>query len=209
MALSRFLALNSNAQELEDGLREFGDTMRGLDYVSAGLAKAAFKDIRDILMVSARTNITSGAFAALSPVTTEFKARKGLRSEVLQATGNLLAGLDGVSGNTWAKVLRGQAEWYAFLHDRGKGFSEFSVEGRDAKKSGAWYETSGRYGKKRWRYSSKSYGEAARPGATKFPQRQFMLINDAARAQIIARYEQLLDEALSRLPKGNVPLGLR
>ena len=209
MALSRFLALDSNAEELSKGLEEFADTMRGLDYVASGLARQAFSDISDILLDSAASNIKSGAFAPLSPVTLAYKGREGMRSEPLQASGNLLAGLDRKSGNTWARLERGQAEWYAFLHDRGRGFSFWSVEGHAEKQAGAWHETSGRYGKKRWRYSRKGFAEAAKPGSTKFPVRQFMTINEGARVKIIARYEQLLEEALARLPKGNVPLGLR
>lgn len=209
MALSRFLALNSNAEELTKGLEEFADTMRGLDYASYGAAKAAFRDIRDILMASARQGIVSGKFAPLSEVTVEYKERKGLRSAPLQATGNLLAGLDGISGGTWAKALRGTNEWYAFLHDRGRGFSNWSVEDRAGKRDASWYATSGRYGKKRWRFSRKKYKEAAKPGSTQFPQRQFMVITESARASIIDRYQRMLSEALDHLPKGNVPLGLR
>ena len=209
MALSRFLALNSNAVELEDGLLEFGRVMRGTDYASAGAAKKAFADIRDILMATAKENILAGGFAALSPVTTEFKARRGLRSEVLQASGNLLAGIDGFGGLNWAKALRGQNEWYAFLHDRGKGFSFFSTDDRKSKNAGNWYETSGRYGRKRMRFHYKNYKKQMAQGATTFPERHFMFITPAARAQIIARYEKLLEEALSHLPKGNVPWELR
>ncbi len=175
------LRLKENSAALAAGIENAAEILRGKPF---GPSASAFKDIRDILMSGVRTNMT-GAFTALSPVTLEYKARKGYDSRPLHASGNLAAGLDGKSGATWAKALRGQNEWYAFLHDRGKGFSHWSVEGRGGKQIG----------------SRRQRRDAARPGATKFPERRFFYISGGVESSVISRYNALLETVLDEVGK--------
>ena len=177
---SKFLSLKDNTGPLAADISAAADHLRGSQY---GPAAAAFKDIRDILISGLRTNF-SGAFTALSPATLEYKSRKGFDSRPLHASGNTVAGLDGMSGATWAKAQRGSAEWYIFLHDRGKGYSYWSVDGkRKANKVG----------------SRQSKRDRNRPGTTKFPERRTFYINAGAEGATISRYTTLLETILGEV----------
>lgn len=171
--MARLLSLKENAGPLAADLTAAADRLSGAPY---GATSAAFKEIRDILMAGVSTNM-DGSFVPLSRVTLDYKARKGFDSRPLHASGNTRAGLDGKHGATWAKAQRGSAEWYIFLHDRGRGYSHWSVEGR-GKASG----------------SRRDRRNAARPGATKFPERQIFFINSATESAAITRYTDLLQE---------------
>jgi len=177
----KFLDLRTNAGPLGADIETLAEHLKGAPY---GPTRDAFRDIRDVLMASVRTNM-SGALTPLSKVTLDYKARKGLDSRVLHASGNTAAGLDGKFGATWAKAQRGQNEWYIFLHDRGKGFSHWSVEGRGEPRAG----------------SRQQRRDAARPGATKFPERRVFFINESARGAVIARYNALVSTLLGEVGK--------
>ena len=127
-------------------------------------------------MAGVKENL-NGAFTPLSPVTLEYKARMGMDSRTLHASGNTAAGIDGKYGATWARAQRGSEEWYIFLHDRGKGYSFWSVDGK--RKSN---KTGGRNAKR----------ERNRPGTTQFPERRSFYINAVAETASVARYNTLL-----------------
>lgn len=178
----QFLSLKDNTGELAAGLENAAEHLRGANY---GQASAAFRDIRDILLGGLRDNF-SGSFTALSPVTREYKARVGLDSRTLHASGNTAAGIDGKSGATWARAQRGRNEWYIFLHDRGKGYSFWSVDGgRRGNRTGA----------------RKQRRERNRPGTTQFPERRAFYINAAAKDAAIGRYTTLLETLLGEVGK--------
>lgn len=170
---NNFLSLKDNSGPLAADIEAAAAHLAGAPY---GPSAAAFKEIRDILIDSLRENMNK-ALAPLSPVTLEYKGRQGMDSRTLHATGNTAAGLDGRSGATWARAQRGNAEWYIFLHDRGKGYSYWTVDGRrKANKSG----------------SRQSKRDRNRPGTTKFPERRAFFINAGAQSAVVDRYQTLL-----------------
>lgn len=170
---SNFLSFKDNTGPLAADIEAAAKHLEGAPY---GPSAAAFKEIRDILIGGLRENM-NGSFTALSPVTLEYKARNGLDARPLHASGNTAAGLDGKSGGTWARAQRGSAEWYIFLHDRGKGYSYWSVDGRrKADNSG----------------SRQSKRNRNRPGTTKFPERRSFYINGSTESAVISRYQTLL-----------------
>jgi len=170
---SQFLSLKDNSGPLAADIEAAAANLAGAPY---GPSAAAFKEIRDILIAGLKKNM-SGAFAPLSPVTLAYKARQGMDARPLHASGNTEAGLDGKSGGTWARAQRGSAEWYIFLHDRGKGYSYWSVDGkRKADKVG----------------SRQSKRDRNRPGTTKFPERRTFYINGETEGSVMTRYQTLL-----------------
>lgn len=169
----QFLSFKDNSGPLAADLEAASAHLAGAPY---GPSAAAFKEISDILIDSLRDNMNK-ALTPLSPVTLEYKGRMGMDSRTLHATGNTAAGLDGRSGATWARAQRGNAEWYIFLHDRGKGYSYWSVDGR--RKA----DTSG---------SRQSKRNRNRPGTTKFPERRAFFINASAASAATGRYHTLL-----------------
>ena len=146
------------------------ESMAGGNYAEA---RAAFKDIRDILMTGIRENVASVG-PALSPITTEYKSRKGFNSEPLNESGNFLAGLDGTYGSRFAKASRGVNEWYIFLHDRGKGYSNWSHDDRATGTA------------KRRRKS------AAERGTTRYPARRVFFMSASSRSAILDRFDAWL-----------------
>lgn len=164
--------IDTNAEDFAAELAKVAETMAGAPY---GPASAAFKDIRDLLIQDVRSVMTAQAFIPNTPATREIKARRGLDSRVLFATGNTYAGLDGASGATWAKAMRGLNEWYIFLHNQGKGEANWSRDDRGNPKK-----------------------RTGTPGVTRFPQRQAFQITDSARGSILNRldlfYQELVDE---------------
>ena len=144
----KFLSFKDNTGPLSADLTAAAEHLRGSAY---GPAAAAFKEIRDILRTGVKENL-NGAFTPLSQVTLDYKARMG-------------------------RAQRGQNEWYIFLHDRGKGYSYWSVDGkRKANKTGA----------------RRDKRERNRPGTTQFPERRSFYINAAAETASVARYNTLL-----------------
>lgn len=186
MVAGKFIRIDTNADDLAAELEKVGRSLAG---APSGPAAAAFKDLREILMADVRTAMTSQAFPPDSEVTRAYKAREGLDSRTLFASGNAYAGLDGASGMTWAKAMRGQVEWYIFLHDRGRGYGPWSREGWGKAKDGSR--------KAGWERRHRG-DQAAVPGVTNFPQRQVFAISEAARGRIIDRlelfYQSLVDE---------------
>jgi hypothetical protein len=179
---TQLLSLKDNSGPLAADITAVAEQLRGAQY---GPASAAFKDIRDILIAGLRTNL-DGPFTPLSPVTRAFKAREGMDARTLHASGNTAAGLDGKFGGTWARAQRGSEEWYIFLHDRGKGYSYWTVDGR--RKA----NTTGTRRAKR---------ERNRPGTTQFPERRAFYINESAAAASISRYKTLLETILDGVGK--------
>lgn len=170
---SQFLSLKDNSGPLAADIEAAAANLAGAPY---GPSAAAFREIRDILIAGLKENM-GGAFTPLSPVTLEYKSRQGMSSRPLHATGNTEAGLDGRSGSTWARAQRGSAEWYIFLHDRGKGYSYWSVDGkRKADSSG----------------SRQSKRNRNRPGTTPFPVRRSFYINSGTESAVLNRYQTLL-----------------
>lgn len=170
---SQFLSLKDNSGPLAADIEAAAAHLAGAPY---GPSAAAFKDIRDILIGGLKENM-SGAFTPLAAATVEYKSRKGLDSRPLHASGNTEAGLDGRSGGTWARAQRGSEEWYIFLHDRGKGYSYWSVDGRRKADAGG---------------TKKARRERNRPGTTKFPERRTFYINAGAESASVQRYTTLL-----------------
>lgn len=178
----KFLSFKDNTGPLSADLTAAAEHLRGSAY---GPAAAAFKEIRDILRTGVKENL-NGAFTPLSQVTLDYKARMGLDSRTLHASGNTAAGIDGKSGATWARAQRGRNEWYIFLHDRGKGYSFWSVDGgRRGNRTGA----------------RKQRRERNRPGTTQFPERRAFYINAAAKDAAIGRYTTLLETLLGEVGK--------
>jgi hypothetical protein len=121
------------------------------------------------------------AFVPNTEATRAYKQREGLDSRVLFASGKTYAGLDGASGSTWAKAMRGMDEWYIFLHNAGKGYGNWSRDDRITNTN-----------------STKRRKSVAKPGLSMFPKRQAFHITDSARGSILNRlelfYQTLLDE---------------
>jgi len=178
-----FLKFKDNSETVSQNVEAIADE---LNLAKWGVARAAFKDIRDILVSGVKENLNGGSFAPLSAATLEYKLRMGYDSRPMHATGNLEAGIDGISGTRYAKAMRGQNEWYAFLHDRGKGYSHWSRNDRIA--GGGMGPTKRR--------------RTGEPGITKFPARKVFFINAATRNAVLVRYEQLLDTIIERAAKG-------
>lgn len=178
-----FLKFKDNSGTVAQNVEAMADE---LNLSKWGVARTAFKDIRDILVSGVKENLNSGSFTPLSAVTLEYKSRMGYDSRPMHASGNLEAGIDGISGTRYAKAMRGQAEWYAFLHDRGKGYSHWSRNDRIA---GAGFGPT----------KTKRTGE---PGITKFPVRKVFFINAATRSAVLTRYEELLNTIVERAAKG-------
>lgn len=174
--MSKLVNIESNAEALAAGLTRLGERISGAD---SKLAGEAFKDVRDLLMENVRSNWTAGNFAPLSPVTVEYKRRKGLDSRTLFASGSSFAGIDGRYGTSWAKAMRGQAEWWTFLHDKGRGYGPWSQEGRGKGTS-----------KRRHRA-----GNEPAAGVTKFPARPVFFITDSTRGAVLDRVELFLQTA--------------
>lgn len=166
------LRIDTNAEDFAAELQKVASVLEGAPY---GLASAAFKDVRDLLMQDVRSVMTAQGFVPNTEATRAIKARKGLDSRVLFATGNTYAGLDGASGGTWAKAMRGLNEWYIFLHNQGKGEANWSRDDRGTPKK-----------------------RTGTPGVTRFPQRQAFQITGSARGSILNRlelfYQELVDE---------------
>lgn len=177
-----FLKFKDNSETVSQNVEAIADE---LNLSKWGVARAAFKDIRDILVSGVKENLNGGSFAPLSAATLEYKSRMGYDSRPMHATGNLEAGIDGISGTRYAKAMRGQNEWYAFLHDRGKGYSHWSRNDRVNKAM-----------------VSSPRRRTGEPGITKFPARKVFFINAATRNAVLVRYEQLLDTIIERAAKG-------
>lgn len=172
---------DTNAEDFAAELAKVAATLQGAPY---GPASAAFKDIRDLLIQDVRSVMTAQAFVPNTKVTKEVKARMGLDSRVLFASGNTYARLDGASGATWAKAMRGSNEWYIFLHNEGKGTANWTRDDRVGR--------SDPHGTRRHRKST------ATPGMRVFPQRQAFQITESTRGSILNRldlfYQELVDE---------------
>lgn len=164
--------ITSNVSSFAAKLEATAEGLAGGNYAEA---RAAFKDMRDILMSGVRENVGSVG-PALSHVTSEYKARVGFNSEVLNASGNFLAGLDGSYGSRFAKVSRGEREWYIFLHDRGRGFSNWTVDGTVRKAVVA----------------TRRRKPSGRPGVTRFPERRVFFISSATDTALLNRYHDFL-----------------
>ena len=181
MARRAFLMFDTNAEDFAAELAKVAETLKGAPY---GPASAAFKDIRDLLIQDVRSVMTAQSFVPNTEVTKEVKARMGLDSRVLFASGNTFADLDGASGATWAKAMRGSNEWYIFLHNEGKGTANWTRDDRAM--------AADPHGARRHRKST------ARPGMRVFPKRQAFYITDSARGSILNRlelfYQTLVDE---------------
>lgn len=179
-----FLSLNTNAEDLSASVNQAGERLLGASYAEAS---AAFKDISGYLVASIREAMSSQAFPSLSPVTREYKEREGLDSRILFASGQLYASLQGQFGPTWAKGVRGEKQWWAFIHDRGRGYSSWS-------RAGWIHGNAGR--KKGWKRRHRKDNPEV-PGTTRFPQRQFFVITPTAEGQAINRYNALIETILS------------
>jgi len=181
-----FVKIESNVDNMVANLNVASERLAGAPY---GAARDAFRDVEGFLTGSIRELMTGQAFVPLSQVTKDYKARKGLDSRILFATGNTYGGIRSAGGATWAKAMRGQEEWYIFLHDRGKGFAHWSQEGEDRASSS---------GKRRHRAKGEGRRRLVELGTTRFPQRQSFLITEAAEGSILNRlelfYQELVDE---------------
>lgn len=175
------LRIQSNVDNLTANLEVLSKEVASGTYAEG---VAAFRDIRDILMAGLKTNIGSFAGTPLSPVTREYKARKGLDSRPLVASGNTMAGIDGRYGGNFAKAMRGEREWYIFLHDRGRGYSFWSVDGaRRSNKTG----------------TRKARRERNRPGTTPFPERRTFVITPDVQSKVVSRLTEAIDQRLARV----------
>lgn len=184
--MSQTLVLKSNAHALAADINDLADHLQGVNY---GKARDAMSEIADMLVGSVRETMLSQAFTPLSPVTVEYKQRKGLDSRILFASGRAFAGLVGHSGATWARAYRGLDDWWMFLHDKGVGVAQWSREGEDR---------SGAAAKRRHR-NRKQMSEGRIPltqlGYTRFPKRQMFVITAGAETSILSRYDLFLQTA--------------
>ena len=175
------LKVTSNVDSLSASVEVLAKEMASGTYAEG---REAFKEVRDILMSGLKDNISTFSGVPLADATKEYKARKGLDPRPLVASGNTLAGIDGRHGGNFAKAMRGSAEWYIFLHDRGRGYSYWSVDGRRrANTTGA--RTARR--------------ERNRPGTTAFPERRVFLITAGMQQQSIDALERGIQKRLDRV----------
>ncbi len=176
-----FLKITSNVDNLTANLEVLSKEVASGTYAEG---REAFRDIRDLLMAGLKSNISTFSGAPLSQVTLDYKAREGFDSRPLVASGNTLAGIDGRYGGNFAKAMRGEREWYIFLHDRGRGYSFWSVDGaRRSNKKG----------------TRKAKRERNRPGTTAFPERRTFYIPNSVQGAVVSRLTEALDQRLSRL----------
>ena len=104
-------------------------------------------------------------------------------------------GLVNPQGATWAKALRGQTEWWMFLHDKGAGYGPWSREGWGRTKSGqrkaGW--------KRRHRNADDNPPVA---GVTKFPARPVFYITGSTEERVLDRIDLFLQSACDEVADG-------
>lgn len=191
------LKITTNVDNMVSNLTALADNINGAEY---GLAREAFRDIAGMLRASLQENFLAQDFVPPSEATLDYERRKGLDTRGLFSSGAAFRNLRTASGSTWAKAMRGE-EWYIFLHDRGVGYSYWSVDGRGGgralpgrkgRKKGAW-RTRARAGT-RWREGN--------AGVTRFPERHAFFINSGAESSILSRIDLFLQSACDEVSSG-------
>lgn len=119
----------------------------------------------------------------------------GSGTGVLYSSGNSRANLQERSTDVSAAVKRGEAEWWLFLHDRGKGYGFWSQEGKRVKGMAKRKKKTGKSDREDVR-------EIERAGATPLPQRQFMTIDAGDEAWAMDRISTAVEDSMRRAIDG-------
>ena len=186
------LRVDTNAFGLAAGVENLAEHLVAQDY---GPARETFREVRDMLIENVQSNWLAGGFTPLTETTRAYKEREGLDPRTLFASGSSFAGIDGAYGATWAKALRGQTEWWMFLHDKGAGYGPWSREGWGRTKSGqrkaGW--------KRRHRNADDNPPVA---GVTKFPARPVFYITGSTEERVLDRIDLFLQSACDEVADG-------